>query len=98
MIPYSPCGTRSEVSRLLAEDGAQQALLGVQFRLALRRDLSDEDIAGAHLRADADDTAFVKLAQRVVADVGDIACDLLRPKLCVARFNFVFLDMDRGAR
>ena len=40
--------------------------------------------------------SFVKLAQRVVADVGDIACDLLRPKLCVARFNFVFLDMDRG--
>ena len=40
---------------LLAEDRAQQALLGRQLGLALGRDLADEDVAGADLGADVDD-------------------------------------------
>ncbi len=45
----------AHVARLLAEDGPQQLFLGRQLRLALRRDLADEDVAGLDLRADAHD-------------------------------------------
>ena len=40
------------LARLLAEDRAQQALLGGQLGLALRRDLADQDVARRDLGAD----------------------------------------------
>ena len=46
-------GSVADLSRLFAEDGAQQALLGGQSALALRRDLADQDVARADLGADA---------------------------------------------
>ncbi len=57
-------GQRSvlHVRGLLAEDGAQQALFGREFRLALGRDLADEDVAGLHFRADADDAVGAEVA------------------------------------
>jgi hypothetical protein len=48
---------------LLAEDRAQQLLFRGQLGLALRRDLADQDVALAHLRADADDALFVEVTQ-----------------------------------
>src|SRR4029077_2352725 len=39
----------AHLAGLLAEDGAQQLLLGRELRLALRRDLADEDVARLHL-------------------------------------------------
>ncbi len=49
-----------------------------------------------HLRADADDAALVKVRQSVLAHVGDVARDLLRPELGVTRFALVAFDMDGG--
>ena len=60
------------------------------------RDLADQDVAGAHLGADADDAALVEVLQRVVADVGDVAGDLLRSELGVAGLGLVLLDVDGG--
>ena len=72
-LPFSPCGTRSErvlhLARLLAEDGAQQLLLGGQLGLALGRDLADQDVAGVHLGAQADDAVLVQVAQALLADI-----------------------------
>ncbi len=48
------------------------------------------------LRADADDAALVKILERVLADVGDIAGDLLGAELGVARIQLVFLEVDGG--
>jgi hypothetical protein len=59
----------ADLAALLVEDRAQQALLGRQLGLALRRDLADEDVAGAHLGADADDAALVEVGEQVGADV-----------------------------
>ena len=89
-------GGVAHLAGLLAEDGAQQALLGGQLRLALGRDLADQDITRAHLGADADDAALVQVLQRVLAHVGDVAGDLLGPELGVAGFDLVFLDVDGG--
>src|SRR5206468_7949656 len=84
------------LARLLAEDRAQEALLGGQLGLALGRDLADQDVARTNLGPDADDAALVEVAQRLVADVGDVAGDLLRAELGVARLDLVLLDVDRG--
>ncbi len=84
------------VGGLLAEDGAQQLLLGGQLGLALRRDLADQDVARLHLGADIDDAGLVQLGQRTLADVRDIAGDLLRAELGVARDARQFLDVDGG--
>src|SRR5690606_21118393 len=48
----------ANLAALLVEDRAEQALLGRKLGLALRRDLADEDVAGADLGADADDAAL----------------------------------------
>jgi hypothetical protein len=66
----------ADLTRLLAEDGAQEALLGGQLGLALRRDLADEDIAGLDLGTLVDDPVLVEVPQGLLADVRDVARDL----------------------
>jgi hypothetical protein len=50
----------------------------------------------SHLGADVDDAGLVELRQRGLADVRDIAGDLLRTELGVPRHTGQLLDMDRG--
>ena len=53
----------ADVAGLLAEDRAEQLLFRRQLRLALRRDLADQDVARLDVGADADDAALVEVAQ-----------------------------------
>ena len=89
-------GGVAHFSRLLAEDGAQQSLLGGELRLALGRDLADKDVAAPDLCADADDAVLVEVLERVLGEVGDVAGDLLFAELGVTRFDLVLLDVDGG--
>ena len=82
------------LARLLTEDRAQEALLRRQLGLALGRDLADEDVAGAHLGADVDDALLVEVLEGLLADVRDVAGDLLGPELGVAGLELVLLDVD----
>ena len=77
-------GGVADLAGLLAEDGAQQALLGGQLGLALRGDLTDQNVAALDLGTDADDAAVIEVLQRVIADVRDVAGDLLGSELRVA--------------
>ena len=86
----------AHLASLLAEDGAQEALLGGELGLALRRDLADKNVAREDLGADADDAVLVEVGQHVFADVGDLAGDLFRSELGVASLDLVLLDVDRG--
>src|SRR6476646_7120016 len=79
---------------LLAEDRPEEPLLRRQLRLALRRDLADEDVAGADLGADVDDALLVEVLEGLLADVGDVAGDLFGAELRVARLDLVLLDVD----
>ena len=79
---------------LLTEDRPQQPLLGRQLGLALRRDLADQDVARLDLGADVDDAFLVEVLQRFLADVGDVAGDLLGAELGVAGLQLVLLDVD----
>ena len=85
----------ADLARLLTEDRAQQALLRRELGLALRRDLADEDVAGADLGADADDAALVEVLEDVLGEVRDVARDLLGAELRVAGVDLVLLDVDR---
>src|SRR6266705_467904 len=86
----------ANIAGLFAEDSAEQLFFRGERGLALGRNLADKDVARLHDRADADDSAFVKVAKEGLADVGDIASNFLGAKLGVARFDFVLLDVDRG--
>src|SRR5207302_826034 len=75
----------ADVARLLAEDGAQQLLFRRELRLAFRRHLADEDVARLDRGADPDDAAVVEIPQEALRHVRDVARDLFRPELRVAR-------------
>src|SRR5690606_13562543 len=86
----------AHLAGLLAEDGAEQALLGGELGLALGGDLADEHVAGADLGADPDDPALVEVLQDVLGEVRDVPGDLLRAELRVAGVDLVLVDVDRG--
>jgi hypothetical protein len=85
----------AHVARLLAEDRAQELLLGRELGLALRRHLADEDVARLHVRAHPDDPRLVEVLQELLGDVRDVPRDLLGPELGVARLDLELLDVDR---
>ncbi len=86
----------AHLARLLLEDRADQLLLGRQLGLALGRDLADKQVAGLDLGADADDSAVVEVAQRLLRAVRDVSGDLLVAELRRAGVDLVLLDVDRG--
>ena len=88
----------ADVSGLLSEDRPEQPLLGRKLGLALRRDLADEDVAGAHLRADADNAVLAEVLERVLGDVRDVAGYFLRPELRVAGRALKGDDVERRER
>src|SRR5690606_37071077 len=73
----------TDLTGLLTEDRAQQALLGGQLGLTLRGDLADEDVAGDDLGTDADDAALVEVGEDLLGDVRDVPGDLLGAELGV---------------
>src|SRR5690554_2001278 len=89
-------GSVLHVGGLLTENRTQQLLLRSQLGFALGRDLADQDVAGADLGTNIDDTGLIQLAQRRFTDVGNIGGDLLRPQLGVAGHAGQFLDVDCG--
>ena len=89
-------GGVTHLAGLLAEDGAQQALLRGQLGLTLRGDLTDQNVAGLDLGADADDAALIKVGHSVLADVRQVAGNLFGAQLGFAGVNLVLLDVDGG--
>ena len=98
--PVSPCGTLSEVSRTsrafspkIARSSRSSAVSSVSpFGVTLPTSTSP----GKHLGAHSDDAVLVEVEQHVLADVGDLAGDLLGAELGVASLDLVLLDVDRG--
>ena len=90
-------GGVADLARLLAEDRAEQTLLSGQLGLALRGDLADQDIAGVHLGADADDAALVQVACSASSPTFGMSRVISSgSELGIAGLGLVLLDMDRG--
>ena len=76
-------GRVAHISSLLAEDCAKETLFRAELRLALRRDLSDENVARLHLCADADDAVGTEVLESILTDVRDVARDFFGTELRV---------------
>ena len=99
-VPDSPCGTFSEVSRTsrafspkIARSSRSSGVSSVSpFGVTLPTRMSPV----ADLGADPDDAPLVQVGQHLLADVRDVAGDLLGTQLGVAGVDLVLLDVDRG--
>ena len=98
-LPFSPCGTFSEVSRtsraFSPKIARSRRSSGVSSVSPFGRDLADQDVARLHLGADPDDAALVEVGQHLLGDVRDVPGDLLGAQLGVAGVDLVLLDVDR---
>ena len=86
----------AHVTGLFTKDRPKQFFLWSHGAFTLGRDLAHKDIAWLNVCADIYDARLVKVAQCFLADVGDIACDFLWPKLCITSRDFEFLNVDRS--
>ena len=82
------------LSRLLAKDSAEQAFFGGKLCLSLGGNLTHQNISGAHLGANPNDTHVVKIFKGILAYVGNIPGDFLRPELGVSGLDFIFFNVD----
>ena len=100
MMPSMPGGQISDASRTSPAFSPKMARRsfssGVSCGLALRRHLADQDVARLDVGADADDAGVVEVAQVGLRDVRDVARDLFRAELGVARLDLELLDVDGG--
>ena len=90
---HSTKGTTSHPVSYTHLDVYKRQLLSGELRLALRRHFTNKDIARVHLSAYTYHTEFIEILQCILADVRNIAGDLLRPKLRIARFRFILLNI-----
>ena len=99
MIPSIPGRAEQRrvphVTGLFAEDGAQELLLRRELALPLGRDLAHKDVAGLDGGANPDHAALIQIIKEALRDIGDVAGDLLRPELRVARRDLELFDVDR---
>src|SRR5260370_272056 len=70
------------LASLFTKDGSQKLLLGGQFGLALRRNLTDENILRPYLGANIDDPTLVQVTQPFFAYICNLPPDLFHPQLC----------------
>ena len=87
-------GCISDLAGLLAEDRTKKPLLCRKLCLSLRSHLAYQDVSCAHLRTDTDDSSLIQILKRVIADTRNIAGNLFRSKLGVARFCLILFYMD----
>jgi len=92
-------GARADITGISKRKEARGAAL---FRESVRvvspwAYLADEDVAGDSRRADEDDSAIVEVCGGTTRLCWDIASDLSRGRVGVARLHdFVLLDVNRG--
>ena len=83
------------VAGLVAEDGAQQFLLGRGVALALGGDFTDQDVARMYVGTDADDTVRIEIFGGVLAYVRNIRGQFLDTALGVAHLHDILVDVHR---
>ncbi len=81
---------------LFTENGSQQTLFRSKFRLGLRSNFTDENIARLHFRAESDDSVDAEISQKILADVRNIAGDLFGTEFRIAARNLELINMNTG--
>src|SRR5262249_35661887 len=88
----------ANVASLLAEDRSQELLFRGELRLALRRDLTHQNVARLNLGSNSDDTTLVKVLEGLFTYIRDITSDFFLAELRVSGNALELLDVDRGER
>ena len=86
-------GSISDFSGFFTEDGAQQSFFCGKVVFTLRRYLADQNVCRVNLSTDSDDTFFVQILQRFIADIWNVSGDFFRSQLGISCFCFIFHDM-----
>jgi hypothetical protein len=98
-MPSTPVGTSSEAfftsSPARPKIACSSFSSGVSSLLLFGRDLADQDVARLDARADLHDAGLVEVAQRALADVRDVARELLAAELGLADLDLELVDVDR---
>ena len=81
------------VASLVAEDCAQELLLRRRVALALGRNLADKDVARLHTRSNAYHAIVVEILGGLLADVGNVACELLHATLGLAHIERILVNV-----
>src|SRR5258708_1098164 len=86
----------AHVTGFFTEDRAEQFFFRSERGFAFGSYFADENVARLNDRADADNAAFVQVAEERFADIGDVASNFFGTELGVARFDFVLFDVNRS--
>ena len=79
---------------LFAEDSAKKSFFSCKLGFALGRNLTNKDVTRVNLCTDTDNSSVVKVAESIVAYVGNISGDFFRSELGISCFDFVFFNVD----
>src|SRR3546814_12261384 len=85
----------AHVTRRFSEDGAEEFFFRRHRALALRRDLTYQNVARLHLGSDIADARLIEAAKGFFTDIRDVAGNVFRLQHCVARPQLTFLDLDQ---
>ena len=92
----NPQRSVSHFTGLLAKNRPQQTFFGRQFRLALWRDLTDQNIAGSNFSANSDNAAIIQIAQCFFSHIRNVPGDFFRPQFGITRVALIFFDVNRS--
>ena len=87
-------GSVTHFASFFAENRAQQSFFRSKVGFSLGGNLTYQDVAGMHFRTDTNYAVLIQILQCVVADVGDVASELLGSEFGFTALDFVFLDVD----
>src|SRR5665647_2996947 len=84
----------TDFTDLFAKDGTIQAFFCCKFCLAFWRNFTDKNISCSYFGTNADNTILIKIAQRIITDVGDFTGDFLSAELGIAGFALILFNMN----
>lgn len=87
-------GGITDLTGLLTKDRPEELFLIGKLGFSFGSDLTDQNIARTNFGANANDSLAVQILQRFFRNIGNLAGNFLRAKLCITGIALVFLNMN----
>ncbi len=89
-------GIVPDFAGFFAKYGTQKPLFGTKFCFSLGGYLTYQDLSGPYLGANPDYSPVVQIFHLILADIGNISCDLLGTQFCISGVTFIFFNVNRS--
>ena len=86
----------SYLSCLFTEYGSEKSFFRRKFCFSLRSNFSYKYIVGTNFRTDTNNSSFIKVAESVLADIGNISCYFFGSEFSVSCFCLKLFNMNRS--